>query len=181
MVSPYTTINLQAFHIFSYARVIDHKPCLHFFAGNHACSDLSELAETCNDISDSHAIENHSSEDENGNDFSKASEVTFQGEGNSAPEGAISPNPLNEVDNPSGSCNGKPIVKEETRSRSLSLTMSEQSELNQPINPYPTMNKSFPDHRGTEGHYRIIDDAFSPASEHMNTVFVTDCRECDRI
>ncbi len=35
---------------------------------------------------------------------------------------------------------------------------------------------------GTEGHYRIIDDAFSPASEHdMNTAFVTDCPECNCI
>ncbi len=113
-----------------------------------------------------------------------ASEVSYQGQGNSAPESAVSPNPLNEVDNPSGSCNGKPIVKEDARSKSLNLSksISGRSELNQPINPYPTMNKSFPASTGTEGHYRIIDDAFSPASEHdMNSTFITDRREHDRI
>ncbi len=80
-----------------------------------------------------------------------ASEVPFQGQGNSAPEGAVSPNPLNEVVNPTGSGNGKPISKE-ARSRSLNISksMSGCSELNQPINPYPTMNKSFPAFAGTE-------------------------------
>ncbi len=60
--------------------------------------------------------------------------------------------------------------------------MSGWCELNQPINPYPTMNKTFPAGTGTEGHYRIIDDAFSPSSEHyMNTAFITDHHESDHI
>ncbi len=58
--------------------------------------------------------------------------------------------------------------------------MSGHSELNQPFNTIPTMNQTFPAGTGTEGYYRIIDDAFSPASEH-DTVFITDRHDRDRI
>ncbi len=152
--------------------------------GKCAGSGSPALAVASNTGIDSQAVDNCSSEDESDVTFSMASEVPYQGQGNFAPEGAVSPNPLNEVVNPTSSSNGKPIVKEESRSKSLNLrkSMSGRSELNQPINPYPTMNKSFPAGIGTEGYYRIIDNAFSPSSEHdMNTAFITNSHECDRI
>ncbi len=74
------------------------------------------------------------------------------------------------------------LKKRQARSQSLNLSrsISGRSELNQPFNTIPTMNQTFPAGTGTEGYYRIIDDAFSPASEH-NTAFVTDRHDRDRI
>ncbi len=113
---------------------------------------------------------------------SMASKVPYQGQGNSAPESAVSPNPLNKVVNPTFNSNGKPIVKEQARSQSLNLSrsISGYSDLNQPFSTIPTLNQTFPAGTSTGGHYRIIDDAFSPASEH-NTAFVTDRHDRDRI
>ncbi len=84
-----------------------------------------------------------------------ASEVPFQGQGNSASEGTVSPNPHNAVVNPTSSVNGKPIIKEESRSKSLNFnrSMSGRSELNQPINPYPTLNYAIPSAPESEGNY----------------------------
>ncbi len=47
-------------------------------------------------------------EDEDDDAFSIGSELPYQGQGNSAPEGDVSPNPLNEVVNPTPNSNGKP-------------------------------------------------------------------------
>ncbi len=135
-------------------------------AGKHAGSDLSELADASNISKDSHGIDNRSSEDESDDDFSMASEAPLQGQGNSTPEGAVSPNPHNEVINPTIRGNGKPIVIEEARSKFLNLnrSMSGRSELNQPINPYPTLNNAIALVPDPESDYQILDDAFSPSS-----------------
>ncbi len=60
-----------------------------------------------------------------------ASEVPFQAQGNSSPEGASTPNHLHKVINPTVNGNGMTIVKEEGRSETLNLnrSMSGQSEL----------------------------------------------------
>ncbi len=52
--------------------------------------------------------------------------------------------------------------------------------MNQPINNSPTLNQYFPASTNTEGQYRTIDDAFSPASEH-DTAFVIDRHHCDQV
>ncbi len=101
------------------------------------------------------------------------------------PEGAIKPNPQNEVINLTHNSNGKTIVKEQARSQSINLTnifMSGHSDFNQPLKPYPTLNKTFPAGTGNEGHYHTIDNVFSPASEYyMDTAFIMDCYEHDHI
>ncbi len=58
--------------------------------------------------------------------------------------------------------------------------MSGRRDLNQPHNTSPTLNQSFPTGTDIEGQYRIIDDAFSPTSEH-DTAFVTDRHDRDRV
>ncbi len=76
-------------------------------------------------------------------------------------------------------------IKEKARSQSLNLSsrsMSAHSDLNQPLNAYPTMNNTFPTSLGTEGHYCTLDDDFSPVPEYdMDNAFITDHRERDRI
>ncbi len=121
-------------------------------AGKHAGSGSPELSDASNRDTKSQAIENRSSEDESDDAFSMAGEVPHQGQNNSAPEGAVSPNPHNEVVNPTFNSNGKSIIKEEAKSQSLNLSrsMSGRSELNQPFNTIPTMNQTFPAGTGTE-------------------------------
>ncbi len=111
-----------------------------------------------------------------------ASEIPYQGQGISAPEGAVSHNPLNKVVNPTFNSKGKPIVKEDARSQSLnpSRSMSGHSDLNQTFSNIPTLNQTFTAGISTEGYYRIINDIYSPASEH-DTDFVSDCHDRDRI
>ncbi len=150
--------------------------------GKHAGFGSPELADANNRDIESQAVDNRSSEDENDDALSIASEVPNQGQGNPAPQGTFIPNPCNEVVNPSLNSNGNPIVKEEARSNFLNLnrSMSGRSELNQPLNTSPNLNQSFPAGTGTEGQYRTINDAFSPASEH-DTAFITDRLDHDRV
>lgn len=61
------------------------------------------------------------SDDEREGEYSIASELPYEGQGNSAPDGAVSPNPVNEVSNPTPQSNGKRIVKEEARSIIVNL------------------------------------------------------------
>ncbi len=86
---------------------------IYHYAGKRAGSGSPELADASNRYIKSQAIENRSSEDDSDDAFSMASEVPYHGQGNSAPEGAVSPNPHNQVVNPTFNSNGKPIVKEE--------------------------------------------------------------------
>ncbi len=75
--------------------------------GERAGSAFPELADASNRDRDSQAVDNCSSEDERNNAFSMASKVLYQGQGNSAPQGAVKPN---EVVNPTFNSNGKPNV-----------------------------------------------------------------------
>ncbi len=59
--------------------------------------------------------------------------------------------------------------------------MSGISNLNQPLNSYPVMNYTFPTGLGTEGHNRTIDDEDDVSEYDVNTAFIKDHREHNRI
>ncbi len=81
--------------------------------GIQNCPLLASLTGEAGEIPTSE--NSQSLEDESDDEFSIVSELPYEGQDNSIPDGTVSPNPHKEVCNPTSQSNGKPILKAEAR------------------------------------------------------------------